>query len=54
MWPGVLTLSNREFRTNSTAVVYAHKALVTKYISSLQNRPKSDKAHDDEGADDDG
>ena len=54
MWPGVLTISNREFKTNSTAVVYAHKALVTNYISSLQNKPKSDQAQDDEGAEDDG
>ncbi len=40
MWPGVLTVSNKEFKANSTGVVYAHKALVTKYISSLTNRPK--------------
>ena len=40
MWPGILSISNREFKANSTAVVYAHKALVTKYISSLQNMPE--------------
>ena len=39
MWPGVLSVSNREFKANANAVVYAHKNLVTKYISSLQNQP---------------
>jgi predicted ribosome-associated RNA-binding protein Tma20 len=43
MWPGVLTSSTRDFKANSTGVVYAHKALVTKYISSLLNRPKANE-----------
>ena len=37
MWPGVLSVSQREFKPNSTGVVYAHKDLVKKYISSLKD-----------------
>jgi len=50
MWPGVLTVSTKEFKANTTGVVYAHKALVTKYISSLLNRPA--KSEDDDDNDD--
>ena len=35
MWPGVLSVSKTEFKPNTTGVVYAHKALVNKFISSL-------------------
>ena len=38
MWPGVLSVSRTDFKTNATAVVYAHKALVKKYISTYQDR----------------
>lgn len=51
MWPGVLSISNREFKANATAVVYAHKALVTKYISSLQNRPAEAEVDDNASQD---
>ena len=40
MWPGVLSVSSREFKANATAVVYAHKALVKRYISSLDQFEK--------------
>ena len=35
MWPGVLSVSSKEFKANTTAVVYAHKDLVKRYISNL-------------------
>ena len=35
MWPGVLTVSTKEFKPKATAIVYAHKTLVNQYISSL-------------------
>ena len=35
MWPGVLTVSRTDFKANATAVVYAHKELVKRYISTL-------------------
>jgi len=44
MWPGVLTVSSQDFKPNATAVVYAHKALVTNYISSLQNKSVEESA----------
>ena len=43
MWPGVLTVSRTDFKPNATAVVYAHKALVNKFISSLQDEAKRRK-----------
>ena len=41
MWPGVLSVSNREFKQNQVAVVYAHKALISNYISTLGDLEKA-------------
>ena len=49
MWPGVLSVSQREFKPNSTGVVYAHKDLVKKYISSLTDA-ELNKDEDDDNA----
>jgi len=50
MWPGVLTASSREFKANVTGVVYAHKALVIRYISTLQE-DRSEPTTEDNDAD---
>lgn len=42
MWPGVLSVSKSEFKPNTTGIVFAHKALVNKYISSLANREQNE------------
>lgn len=43
MWPGVLTVNTREFKPNATATIYAHKALVKRYISTLNEERPQDK-----------
>ena len=51
MWPGILSVSRTDFKANATAVVYAHKALVKKYISSLQRQDEEAKLRAEEEKD---
>ena len=37
MWPGVLSVSKSDFKPNTTGVVYAHKDLVKRYISTIKD-----------------
>ena len=47
MWPGILSVSKSEFKPNATGVVYAHKALVKRYISSLAKEDERRQAAQD-------
>ena len=51
MWPGVLAVSEREFKPNVTGVIYAHKALVKRYISSLREDSQQDRMDADHDID---
>ena len=44
MWPGVLSVSRSDFKPNATGVVYAHKDLVKRYISTLKDFDARKKA----------
>ena len=46
MWPGILTVSKTEFKANSAAVVYAHKTLVKRYISSISDEELKRRSED--------
>ena len=41
MWPGVYSVSQHEFKTNQLAVIYAHKAHISAYISTLGDIEKA-------------
>ena len=53
MWPGVLSVSSTEFKQNVVAVVYAHKSLVSAYISTLGDIEKAQKGQQEEETKDD-
>ena len=48
MWPGILSVSKSEFKPNATGIVFAHKALVKKYISSIVKEDERRQAAQEE------
>ena len=48
MWPGILSVSKTEFKPNATAIVFAHKALVSKFISSIAKEDERRQAAQEE------
>ena len=54
MWPGVLTVSTRDFKQNAVAVVYAHKALISDYISTLAEQADDEEEEMKEGQGEEG
>ena len=48
MWPGVLVFDPDNFKQNQVAVVYAHKSLVSAFISTLGDLEKASKKDEEE------